>query len=65
MPLGTEMLVIGKPLDVKRLPTVIALPYGLRAMLLMFVVHKSCLVASCESAVWMVKGEPSQGCSEM
>ena len=38
---------------------VIALPYGLRTILLMFVVHKYCLVASCEGAVWKVTGEPS------
>ena len=59
MPLGTETLVIGKPFDVKLLPTVIALPNGLRAILLTFEVHKSCLVATCEGVVWMVTGEPS------
>ena len=36
----------------------------LRAMLLTFVVYKSCLVASCESAAWVAVGKPCRGCSE-
>ena len=65
VPLGAETLVIGKPLDVKWLPTVIALPYGVRAMLLTLVVHKSFPVARFEVPVWMVTDKPSQGCSEI
>ena len=64
VPLDTNTLVVWKSLIVNWLPTVIALPYGLRGMFLKFVFHETCLVGSCESAVWMVTNEPSHGSSE-